>query len=279
MSMIPPGWPRFPCNPEPGPAHKRPLTEHGFHDASTDPAIIAAWQRRWPGALIGVPTGAAIGAVVLDIDVKRPEANGYDTLDDLGFAILPDTPMVHTASGGLHLYFRRPAAGLRNTGGARGRGIGPGLDWRGDGGYVIVPSPGSGYSWDPHWNLDTVPLTEVPAALLPREVEREAAAEPVKPETGLSRYAEAALDSACRKIITAPAGEQEATINGEAFAIGTLAGADAIPASFARRALEWAARQIPNHDPRRPWLGREIEAKVARAFAEGQRQPREARRA
>jgi hypothetical protein len=169
-----------------------------------------------------------------------------------------------------------PPSGLRNTGGARGRGIGPGLDWRGDGGYVIAPSPGSGYSWDPHWNFETVALAEVPAALLPREPERTVSTKPVRPATGLSPYAEAALDSACRRIIAAPFGEQEATFNGECFAIGTLAGAGAVPAEFARRALAWAAHQMPSYDRRRPWMRSEIEHKVDRAFADGMRQPREA---
>src|SRR3954471_617174 len=184
--------------------------------------------------------------------------------------------MVHTASGGLHLYLAIPPGGLRNTGGARGRGIGPGLDWRGNGGYVIAPSPGSGYRWDPHWNLSTIALAEVPPALLPREPEGVASTKPVRPATGLSPYAEAALDSACRRIITAPAGEQEATFNGECFAIGTLAGAGAIPAEFARRALAWAAHQMPSHDRRRPWIGSEVDRKVERALAEGMRRPREA---
>jgi hypothetical protein len=100
-----------------------------------------------------------------------------DTLADLGFAILPDTPMVHTASGGLHLYFEPPASPeIRNTGGARGRGIGPGLDWRGEGGFVIVPSSGNGYCWDPQWNPETAALAPVPTALLPRKPERRSTA-------------------------------------------------------------------------------------------------------
>jgi hypothetical protein len=107
---------------------------------------------------------------------------------------------------------------------------------------------------------------------------RTPSAKPVKPATGLSPYAEAALDKACRNIITAAAGEQERTLNAEAFAIGTLAGAGAIPADFARRALVWAACQIRNYDPRRPWRPAEIVHKVERAFAAGMRRPREARR-
>jgi Bifunctional DNA primase/polymerase, N-terminal len=230
-------------------------------------------------ALIGVPTGRANGFVVLDLDVKNA-VNGLDTLADLGFAILPDTPMVHTASGGLHLYFEPPASPeIRNTGGARGRGIGPGLDWRGEGGFVIVPSSGNGYCWDPQWNPETAALAPVPTALLPRKPERRSTARPVRPVIGLSPYAEAALDSACRHIMSAQAGEQEVTMHRECFSIGTLAGAGAIPTNLTRRTLIWAAHQMPDHDPRRPWRAHEIEAKVNRAFDEGMRHPREARRA
>jgi hypothetical protein len=68
-------------------------------------------------------------------------------------------------------------------------------------------------------------------------------------------------------------------LSAEAFAIRTLAGAGAIPPDFAHRALTDAARQMPDHDPRRPWRPREIEAKITRAFDDGTRRPREARRA
>lgn len=266
-------WPIFPCNWD-GAARKRPLTGRGFRDATTDEAQIREWWRRWPEALIGVPTGLATNVAVLDIDVKDDRANGYDALDNLGFAILPNTPMVHTGSGGLHLYFALPAGGLRNTSGQRGRGIGSGLDWRGDGGYVILPSPGSGYAWDPHWNFETVPLAKVPPAILPRECERPGAAEPVRGAIGLSPYAEGAIDSACRKILSAAPGEQEMTVNSECFALGTLAGAGAAPAEFARRALVWAARQIVSHDRGRPWRDGELVRKVERSFADGLRRPR-----
>ncbi len=261
----------FPCHWR-GERRKQPLIKYGFRAASSDRSAIEEWWDRWPAALIGLPTGPINGAVVLDIDVKIADANGLDTLAALGFAVLPETPTVNTASGGLHLYFAIPAdKEIRNTGGARGRGIGPGLDWRGEGGYVIAPSPGSGYTW-----ASRAALAEIPTALLPREAESERSVSggPVKPETGLSRYAEAALDHACRNILGAPAGEQETTLNGEAYAIGTLAGAGAIPAEFARQALQWAARQIPNYDPRRPWLPAEIDRKIDRAFANGQRHPR-----
>jgi hypothetical protein len=273
------GWPVFPCFWQ-GKRKKRPLVERGLHAASCDGWQIRDWWRRWPDALIGVPTGRASGFVVLDIDVKGA-VNGFDTLCDLGFAILPDVPIAHTASGGLHLYFEPPKhPEIRNSTGERGCGIGRGLDWRGEGGYVIVPSSRSGYHWDSQRDLDTAPLAPVPTALLPREPPRPTAtARPVKPTAGLSPYAEAALHGACRHIIEAPAGEQETTLNNEAFAIGTLAGAGGIPSDFARRALIWAARQMPDYDHRHPWRAAEIERKVNRAFEDGMRHPREARRA
>jgi putative DNA primase/helicase len=277
------GWPTFPCWWLGHPNEKHPVAKaapHGFKNATMDPDVIAGWWRDCPKALVGLPTGRVSGFVVLDLDVKYDDQNGFDTLDNLGFGVLPETVMAHTASGGLHLYFAAPdQIEIRNTEGAKGRGIGSGLDWRGDGGYVIGPSPGSGYRWDPHWHIDNVPLAPVPPTLLPREWERATSSRPARPTTGLSPYAEAALDSACRRIMVAPAGEQEATLNAEAYSIGTLAAAGAIPADFAHRVLIWAARQITDHDPRRPWRTADIENKVERAFSDGMRHPRVARRA
>lgn len=267
------GWAVFPC----APTTKKPLIEDWPNIATRDPVQIESWWRRSARALIGCPTGEKNGFVVLDVDVKNPGKYGIDTLADLGFAILPVTPIAHTQSGGLHLYFQRPAAGLRNTAGSRGRGIGPGLDWRGDGGYVVLPSPESRYWWDPHWNFDTVALAKVPAALLPREPETAIATLPTRPASGLSPYAEAALESACRKIVAAPNGEQRDTLNNEAFAIGTLAGAGAVSRDFAYRALLWAAQRMPSYDARRPWRPQQLETTARRAFADGCRHPRRRR--
>lgn len=171
----------------------------------------------------------------------------------------------------MHAYFNRGEREFRNSAGK----LGPGLDVRGDGGYVILPAPGSGYSWDAHWNPETSTLAPAPGWLIPPVPERPAATRPVEPARGLSAYAEAAVDSAARRIIGAPSGQQETTLNAKSFAIGTLAGAGAIPAAFALQALIWAAHQMPNHDPRRPWRAGELEVRVERAFAQGLRHPRE----
>jgi hypothetical protein len=266
------GWAVFPCCWR-GASRKRPLTRHGLYDASVNFDQIRDWWRRWPDALIGLPTGQAT-AVVVDVDRKNG-VDGLDTLGELGAVILPDTPIAHTASGGLHIYFQATGSAIRNTAGARGRGLGRGLDLRGDGGYIIAPAAGSGYWWDPYLNLDTAVLAPLPVWAVPRKIlPPTGATRPPKPAHGLSPYGEAALDGAARRIISATNGEQEATINGEAFAIGTLAGAGRLPADFALRVLIWAGRQIPSYDPHRPWHPRELDAKVERAFTAGLRRPR-----
>ncbi len=76
----------------------------------------------------GCPTGEANGFWVFDVDKK---SSGLDTLSTL---TLPDTHTVETRNGGRHLYFKWPA-----TGGIRNRaGFLPGIDIRGEGGYVIL---------------------------------------------------------------------------------------------------------------------------------------------
>lgn len=266
------GLPVFPCH-EAGPRRKSPRTPRGFHDATTDPAIIEKWWQTWPAALAAMPTGRASGRVVLDIDVKRPEANGFDSLEDLGLT-LPEGPMVHTQSGGLHVHFAAPERELRCSAGL----LGPGLDVRGEGGYVILPSAGSGYEWDPLYDFGT-PLAPAPDWLWPPRPSRPAARPPREPVKGLGPYATAAIEAACNAIVRAPAGQQERVLNSEAFSIGTAVGAGIVPAAIALAALLRAGAGMPDHDPRWPWRPEEIDLKIRRAFAAGQQHPRETRRA
>ena len=263
-------WSVFPCHAA-GERRKRPHVKGGFHAATRDLDQITAWWERWPDALIGLPTGRITGLVVLDIDVKDDRSNGYDALEDLGRSILPNTWLAHTASGGLHVYFDPQGREVHNSASQLGRG----LDVRGDGGYVIAPGS-CGYSWDPHCNPTTIALVRVPVWLIPPEPER--LRPPAEPADGLSPYARAALNNACRNIATAPAGEQERTLTAEAFSIGRLAGAGAIPTRFACQALVYAGEQMVSHDPRRRWVTREIAEKVERSFRNGVGQPRDTRR-
>lgn len=122
----------FPCRP----GEKVPLTGNGFYGASTDRAVVREWWRRWPQANIGAPTGATFDCLDVDSPAKRVGApNGYFTLADIrDQGLLPEVlGRAATPSGGCHL-FVAVAAGSRSK-----AGLGPGLDLRGDGGYVIMP--------------------------------------------------------------------------------------------------------------------------------------------
>ena len=121
----------FPCEP----GGKRPLTYNGFWEATTDMRRIKAWWARWPAANVGVPTGERSGLLVLDVD---PRDGGPQSLDALvrENGPLPRTARARTGGGGVHLFFRYPAQKqIRNSAGC----LGPGLDVRGEGGYVVVP--------------------------------------------------------------------------------------------------------------------------------------------
>jgi hypothetical protein len=77
---------------------------------------------------VGIVTGAISNIVVLDVDGEQ----GERSLLSLG--VMPATPTVRTGRG-RHLYFRHPGFPVRNS-----VAIKPGLDVRGDGGYVVAPS-------------------------------------------------------------------------------------------------------------------------------------------
>ncbi len=123
------GWQVIPLN------GKIPRTEYGYKDATTDPGIIEAWWNKWPDANVGIVTGAVSGLVVLDVD--RHGEDGMKTLADLEreYGSIPSTLQVKTGGGGIHYYFRYPKEGKAPC---RTR-IYPGIDIKGDGGYVVAP--------------------------------------------------------------------------------------------------------------------------------------------
>jgi hypothetical protein len=126
------GWQLLPCQP----LAKRPITARGFRDATDDPARVAAWRRRWPDANWAVATGAVSGVIVIDIDAHHGGPRALAALE-ARLGPLPAGPRVRTPHGGSHYFFAYPADG-RPIPCSAGR-LGPGVDVRGDGGYVLVP--------------------------------------------------------------------------------------------------------------------------------------------
>ncbi len=96
---------------------------------------LGSWS--WSG--VGIVTGRLSGILVLDVDGPEGEVE----LQKRGH---PVTPMVRTASGGLHLYFKHPNHYVRT-----GIRVAPGLDVKASGGYVVAPpsvgANGKPYEW------------------------------------------------------------------------------------------------------------------------------------
>lgn len=131
-SLAAAGVPVFPCVVE----GKRPLTRRGFLDASSDPEQVTAWWSRTPDANIGIPTGTASGAVVVDVDVHGPQDGraAYQRATDAGLVDGAGL-LVRTPTGGAHVYF--PAIPGREQ--RSWQAATAGIDFRGDGGYIIAP--------------------------------------------------------------------------------------------------------------------------------------------
>jgi hypothetical protein len=130
----------LPCHPR----DKRPATRNGLKDATTDLDIIRQWWRHKPDFNVAILTGEPSRIFVLDLDGFDAEAELRKLEEKNGR--LPATVESITARG-RHIYFGMPAAPIRNSVGR----IAPGIDVRGNGGYVLAPPSvhpsGKNYSW------------------------------------------------------------------------------------------------------------------------------------
>jgi hypothetical protein len=106
---------------------KHPRTPNGSKDATADPEQITHWWSDWPSANIGV--AIPDDYVVLDID---PRNGGDVTLEQFEhqYGPLPETLTQDTGGGGVHYWFRAPAARLRK--------VGKGVDVLAKGKLVVV---------------------------------------------------------------------------------------------------------------------------------------------
>ena len=271
------GWAVFPCHsPVPGcgcscgiptcsSPGKHPRVPTGLKAATTDRLAITAWWQRWPGANVAIRTGAVSGLVVIDVD---PPHGGDASLDTLvqQHGPLPEGRAVRTGSGGAHLYLAHPGGRVRNDAGTK---LGPGIDVRGDGGYVIAPPSrhpsGGSYAWVP----GSSGLPEVPAWMVDRL--RPPERRPSPPAQAdcrswgtSSAWARTALDRELDLVRTATEGNRNATLNRAAFSLGQIVGGGAggrapRPVASAWRRVETLASGMragagtPWHRPGRAW--------------------------
>jgi hypothetical protein len=204
------GLPVFPCTTTKRPAIAKRDGGHGFLSATTDPKRIHDLFRRPGVALVGVPTGPASGFDVLDIDFR----NGAAEWETANRQRLPRTRAHKSLSGGRHLLFSH-VPGVRNLASK----FAPGIDVRGEGGYVIFP-PSTGYSI-----IDDAPIAGCPDWLLslirrtpsePRPVPSSAPLPHDSPRIGA--YVDAVLTS----VRSAPDGTKHYRLRNAALSFGGL---------------------------------------------------------
>ena len=140
---------------------KHPATKNGWQDASSDPEVLAAWERENPDYNWAVATGPS-GLFVLDID---PE--GLDWFDNLlnhnpdVKAAVDGAFQVKTPRGGFHIYFKGQGPSTASR-------IADGIDTRGgmivdgkivSGGYVLLP--GSRTNAGDYTVINAAPIPEL----------------------------------------------------------------------------------------------------------------------
>jgi len=234
-------WPVFPLRSN----SKLPATEHGCKDATTNEAQIHAWFDDERPCNVGIATGNRSGLLVIDIDVKKG-VDGFATLARLEAELgsISDTRTVVTPSGGAHLYFLVDQELRCSTG-----TLGPGIDVRCDGGYVVAPPSWittTAYRWE-----DDGPILPLPMAWVTRIQES---------RSGGDFHA---LDAQ-----PVPIGQQEDVLNRRACSLrrGGVSRAAAVAAL-------WADVQTWDQDPSRPWTPADVEGKVDRAWRDIEPQP------
>lgn len=208
----------------------------------------------------GIATGAVSGVFVLDLDsaeaIAEAERRG-----------LPDTLAVDTANG-RHVYFRHPGTPIGN----RAKFL-PGMDIRGDGGYVAAPGSvhpdGPVYSWRNPPGL--FELADAPQWLFDALAKPEKVATPKpaisKANGSASAYSEAALDGILSDLRRAPEGERNEALNKAAFRCGQIDAASGINAEQAHRLLRATALAIGLDES-------EIEPTIESGWTDGRANPR-----
>lgn len=237
------GWRVFPCLER----KKLPALKAWQNCATTDLRQVETWWRLRPESNIGLATGPDSNLYVVDVDRHGDdgEATLSKTVRRLGE--LPVTVEQRTGSGGRQLFFRYPGThNCHNTTGAR-RGLGPGLDTRGKGGFVVVP-PSMHPCGEPYrWHAERGPHQTMPADLPAPWVERLERRETVTiavPMPKLRVWPEIGrqvVEQRAQRVARAGKGQRNDELYRAAFYLAKLAGSGLCAWPDAREALVWAA--------------------------------------
>lgn len=145
---------------------KHPLVKNWQELATNDVEKLRAWAKQFRGCNWGIACGQS-DIFVIDMD---PRHGGDESLAALEkeHGPLPPSWIFLTGGGGVHFVFRDPGVDLdlRNSASK----LGPGLDTRGHGGFIVAPVSrhisGRVYSISVDAHPDDIALASLPAWLL-----------------------------------------------------------------------------------------------------------------
>ncbi|QKC99197.1 AAA family ATPase [Mesorhizobium sp. NZP2298] len=259
---------------------KSPKTSNGLKGATRSERIVGIWfNERHPTALIGVPTGEPLGAWVLDLD-KHGDRDGHAWLAAMEalHGPLPETARARTANGGTHVFFKN-VDGIRNR-----AAIAPGVDTRGQDGYIVGPgsmmADGRKYEWidtdgQPYDPIGIPDFADTPEwlleLLLPKNEPEPQRHDYTYTARDLAPYVNVALESEITKLATAAVGNRGAQLNASAYALGQLVGAGVLSRDIAEGELYHgaSANGVLQKDG-----DKQTRARIKRGLDDGMRSPR-----
>jgi hypothetical protein len=132
---------------------------HQFQNRRATEAEIQDWFAD-PTRGVGIVTGAISNLTVADFDGDIGAATEQDILPRLGAG-----PVALTGGGGCHRFFSHPGKKVPTR-----KGILPGMDIRGDGGFIVAPpsvhASGRQYSWDVDAHVDDLGLPSLTESMV-----------------------------------------------------------------------------------------------------------------
>ncbi|MGW1980789.1 bifunctional DNA primase/polymerase [Streptomyces sp. NPDC001889] len=286
LTWVSRGYPVVPCSRKDKAAlvagFRRDSSPEAMRRFSDPETVRAWWSGRYARAHVGLLTGRAVdgrGLVVVDLDIRKSDSVLPEDLEDVasGADVLerlvadageewPDTYTVLTPSGGVHLYYQQPVdgplIGCATGAGATAPHLGPLIDVRGIGGYVIAAGSFSAAQGIVYRRISDAGL--MPQPLPPWLLERmqPPAVEPVRVPaprvqhlvsgTRAERAATAALNTSVERVETAPDGTGNRTLFGAARWLGELS--STAPAVLSETAVEQLllAAAVAAGQPERP---------------------------
>ena len=251
------------------PNAKVPISKGFFDTATHERSEIEAFATDNPGCNFGVVTGEKSGIFVLDVDGEEGRKSLQNLMDNHGK--LPSTFSVLTYRG-THLYFQTGKHEIRCSVGK----LGPGLDIRGDGGYVVAPGSkhpeGAYYEYADGRDIEQIEIAPAPAWLLGLVVKKSVspASDVVttKPPDRERAYIAAVVDKELAVLSQATEGQRNISLNIASFKLGQWAYTGTFVADDLKSKLRQIALQIGLE-------AGEIDATIQSGWKAGMAQPRQ----